>query len=47
MTQAVGALLVLVGAMMFYIASADLPHHSVKEIWQDFGDIASGKVQGG
>jgi len=44
MTQAIGALLVLVGAMMFHIASSDLPHHSIPDIWDDMKKIIAGIV---
>jgi hypothetical protein len=42
MTQAVGALLLLLGALMYHIASSDLPHHSIADIYKDILNIVSG-----
>lgn len=46
MTQAIGAFLVLIGAMMWHIASAHMPHHNVTDIWNDFLKIARGDFSG-
>lgn len=44
MKQSIGALLVLVGAIMFHIASSDMPRSNVSDIWDDFKKVLQGTV---
>jgi len=46
MKQAIGALLVLLGALMWHIASTDLPHHNIQQIWADMYKTATGGLGG-
>lgn len=43
MTQAIGCLLILFGALCWHVASANLPHSSVQDIWDDFGKVMRGE----
>lgn len=43
MKQGMGAILILVGVLMWHIASANIPVHNISDVWNDALKAMSGK----
>jgi len=42
MVQAMGALLILIGCIMWHVASSNKPVHNVSDVWNDMLHTMSG-----